>query len=170
PLFPEVRSEPNSAKGPHRPCRVAITLARWQRESPRIAIVMCHPSRRTVESFCRQSSRLGQFCDEVDQGFRTLSEPDEVGQPVIHGQVDIERVVGTPWWPWLVVPDALQVRRSSARPRRRDRQVATKIDEERGERRILPRVMTPPQPHVGGGDGVVTRWKLDREPVPQSAV
>src|SRR5699024_1712764 len=48
--------------------------------------------------------------------------------------------------------------------------VATKIDEERGERRILPRVMTPPQPHVGGGDGVVTRWKLDREPVPQSAV
>src|SRR5580658_1634522 len=66
-----------------------------------------------------------------------LCEVRAFGKPVVHFGVDIDRVLRTPWWIDRLVPDALEICSESTGARAGDEHVATELEVDRKEMKIL---------------------------------
>ena len=110
-----------------------------------------------------------QLLGHPEQRLVALGEVGGIGQPVVHLEVDVGRVLAAPGRIDLLVPDALQVGGLTAGPRRGDHQVAAVLDVERGERGIGVRRVGR-DALIGRQVGDRRRAEIDREAAEQPLV
>src|SRR5699024_10477475 len=82
---------------------------------PRVGLVMYEPPARAVKTLRGLAAVLGQGIDEVEHRPGTFSKIGAHDSPVVHGQVDVVRVVGAPDGAKTLDPKALQGYRQASR-------------------------------------------------------
>ncbi len=107
--FPQVLAQPSASVGPIRPNGVAGQLADGRRVPPEVRVVVRHPALHAVVLAGHARPRGDQLLRHAEQRLVALGQVGRLGGPVVHLGVDVQRVVRTPRWPNVVVPDALQV-------------------------------------------------------------
>ena len=96
--------------------------------APEVRVVMGNEAARTVvhPRGLRPASRSSS--SRSNSGSWHSREVADLGGPVVHLGVDVDRVLAAPGGVQVVVPEALEVRRLAARPRAGDQQVAAKLE------------------------------------------
>ena len=164
-VVPELDAEPGAAGRPQAPLRAVDRPDR----APEIGVVVQHPAARPVVRRGHLGAGRAHLFDEADQRLHALAEVGGIGQPVVHLEIDVGRVLAAPRRIDLVVPDALEVRRLRAGAGRTDHQVPPVLDVERGERRI-GRLRIGGDALVGRQVGVAAPAEIDAQAVEQALV
>ncbi len=144
-VLPEVRAQPGAARGPQAPQRAVDRRG----GPPQVGVVMANPAARAVHAMRGHRPRNREILDHPDQRLDALGEGGDLGRPIVHLGVDVDRVLAAPGRRDLVVPYALEVGGLAAGARRRDQQVAAIVEIKRGERRVV-RIARLPDAQVGG--------------------
>src|SRR5687767_12934792 len=97
---------------------------------------MCNPTSCSIHIASNSCTCDCDLLHETQQRLDTFTEPCDVGEPVVHLRVHVDRPLALPRWPGTVVPDALQIRGLSAGTRARDEQVTCKLKVQRCQGRI----------------------------------
>ena len=126
---------------------------------------MQHPATRAPVLPRRRGPRLGDLVGEPLQRLHHLRQVARLGGPVVHRQVDVDRVLAVPGRIGAVVPDPLEVGGLGAGPRARDEQVAAKLVVERRQTRV--RVVREARDAFVRGQrlGLRGRAQAERDPV-----
>ena len=104
-MLPDVLAQPHAA---HRPHAVAGGID-GRRAAPEVGVVVGHPAGGSVVQFRRFGAVLGQVFDQVEERSRAFGEVGDLGGPVVHLRVDVERVFAAPVGKQVLAPAALQV-------------------------------------------------------------
>src|ERR1700704_6122007 len=102
----------------------ALRAINWRRRAPQVRVVMSDPAAGSIVYPRDMLARAREVADHRQQGLNALGEIGQLGRPVIHPLVDVDRVLAAPGRSDTIVPDALQIRRLAARARTADQQVA----------------------------------------------
>ncbi|MNP54078.1 hypothetical protein D3C76_1486070 [compost metagenome] len=86
--------------------------------------MMGDPASGAVIHLGRLPAVNGQAADVADERFMQLSQVAHFRRPVIHFRINVQRIIGAPGSPGLLVPDSLQVGRLGSRPRAGDKQIS----------------------------------------------
>ena len=95
-----------------------------------------HPAIGVVIQLRRLGAGLGEVLDQVEQRARALGEVGDLGGPVVHLRVHVDRVFAAPVGEQVLAPAALQVAGLAACPAAGHRDVAAELEEFRQEVRI----------------------------------
>jgi hypothetical protein len=140
-MFPQMLAEPSARHRPHRIAhrlvnRVAIKPADRRCLAQEVGLVTGDPALHPVVDARGFGAMAAQIFDEVKERFVAFSQVADLGGPVVHLKVDVQRVVRPPGRLHQIVPDALKVARLAARAGGRDHQVATIVEKQRLKARI----------------------------------
>ena len=140
PMIPELGREPRAA---HRP--PAEGAVHGDGEPPDVRVVVRTPAACAIHVLRRPCTRDGHLLQRGQQRLGERREVRDIDRPVVHLQVDVDRVARHPRRNPPFVPDALQCRRLRARLGGRNEQVASKREVERGQVRIarVPKRLEP---------------------------
>lgn len=105
-------------------------------EAVRVGLVVHHPAGRPEHLLRRPAPRRAHRLDVAVVRCGGLGQVGDLGEPVVHLEVDVAVVVGGPRRGGGVVPDALEVGGQRTGPRGSDQQVAAVLEEERFERPV----------------------------------
>ena len=97
---------------------------------------MRHPARAAVVDLGGAAAAFGQHGDIVEEGVDQFRQVADLGEPVIHLNVDVDVVVGAPRRFIVLAPDALQIRREFS-ARAGYQQIAAEIEIQLGQPRIV---------------------------------
>ena len=133
PLLVELAHQPRPA---HRPLRPGGVPVRGEGEGPGIGVVVGHPAPGAVEPSGSVHAPLGEPLEQREQRAVGVGGTGGLGAPVVHRQVDVERVGGRPRRLQLGVPDPLEVGREPAVAAGTQQQVSAVLEEQRHQRRV----------------------------------
>ena len=138
-------AEPRATRRPHSPLRAVNR----RRAAPEVRVVVGDPTPGSVVDSCRIPSRGLQLADHAQQGLVALAEITDLGHPIVHLDIDVDRVLASPGRIGLVVPNALQVQglRTGSRPG--DHQIAAILEELFGQTWITAALGDSLEPLVG---------------------
>ena len=132
-VLPEVGAQPGASGREGSP----VGAIHRRRDAPEIGVLVLDPAARTVVLPRDLAALVGQLLDHPDERLRELAEVRHFGGPVVHLQVDVGRVLRVPRRVLVLVPDALEVRRLRAGPRRGDQQVARELEAQRRQSGVV---------------------------------
>ena len=116
---------------------------------------MCAEAAASVHFRRSHAATLADALDQVDERQMKLGQVHDLGGPVVHLRIDVDGVFAAPGRPGVRTPDALKVQGQGAGAAATDGQVATEIEIEDGERRILLQIagifLGACQTYVGAG-------------------
>ena len=141
-MFPQMGTQPPCTGGPQAPCAIDRCGT-----VPEVRVVVFHPTLRNAPMHLRGLLALGHHALHlVDQRNGALGKVGGFSHPVIHLQVDVGRVLTSPDRVRILVPNALQIGRLSARAGRGDEQITSELVIEFNEIRVVRRVEVPHAP------------------------
>ena len=110
-------------------------------EAPRIRDDVRHPAARIVIILRRFRARFLQRSNQRKQRLRQIGKIANFRRPVIHLHIHVQMPVAIPRRVNFFRPNALQIRRQSARTRRRNQKITAKIKIQRRQARIAGAVL-----------------------------
>lgn len=113
-MLPQVPAEPAAGhhpEGPGKNIDFFVSRTHRGRLSPQVNVVMRHPAAAVVVDACGLRTGLTDLLHELGERIGAFRKIAYLRRPVIHLQVEIDGIIGTPGCPQCIVPDALQVRR-----------------------------------------------------------
>ena len=143
-------TQPHAA---HRPHAVAGGVD-GRRATPEVGVVVRHPALGAVVELRRLDAVLRQVLQQVEKRCGALGEVRDLGGPVVHLRVDVERVFAAPVGEQILAPATLEVARLTPLPAAGDRDVTAELEELRLQVRVG---LTPLEGRHAllGRDGVV---------------
>ena len=102
--------------------------------APEVGVVVQDPAARAVMLLRGRPARSRRHPRSGRRAARALGEVRDLGRPVVHLGVDVDRVLAVPGGLELLVPDPLQVGRLAPGAAAGDQQVAAELEEEGGQR------------------------------------
>ena len=144
-VLPKMLAEPRATRRPHSPLR---TVNR-RRAAPEVRVVMGDPATGPVVDFGRLPSRRLQLADHAQQGLVAFAEVADFRHPVVHLDVDVDRVLASPGRIDLVVPDALQIQGLRTGARAGDHQIAAVLEDLFGQKWIGVALGNSLEPLIG---------------------
>ncbi len=162
-VLPQVVAEPRARQREVGPLRLsAAVVAHRRRLAPEVGVVVRAPAAAAVVDAGRFRAVHAQILDEVEERGVALGQVGDLGRPVVHLRVDVDRVVRAPRRPDHVVPDALEIGRDGVRPRAGDEQIAAILEEQAHQRGILIGGVVP-NTLVGGQILAAPRTQVERD-------
>ena len=144
-MFPEVGAQPRAAQEPIGPPRIALASPDRRSLAPDVRIVMRNPATGPIILTSGFVTIVRQVLDQPEKGLVTLGEVGQLRRPIVHLGINIERIVGTPGRGHRFIPDTLQGGGDTPGARTRDQQVASVVEKQRGQRRIITAFRKPDQ-------------------------
>ena len=135
-VLPQMLRQPRPAVGPH----ARIGIVHGARDTPKIGVVVRNPSARAVEFRGCRASRPRQLLDHAEQRLVRLREICNLGRPIVHLGVYVDRIFAVPRGERLAVPYTLQRCGLAAGLRRADQQIAPELKQQCRQRGIIPLV------------------------------
>ena len=143
---PDVGAEPRCTHRPEGRGNVAVLRVGV---APQIGVMVGDEAAAVIQ-LPRGALAVGHHAgQQVKQRFLALRQTTDVGGPVVHLGVDVDRILGVPRWEERVVPDALQIGGQAARAAGRKQQPPPVLEVQR----VQPWVGLcggAPQAFVGG--------------------
>ena len=97
-------------------------------------------SRGSRSGRVRSRRRDAEPVEQVEERLVTLRQVRDLGRPVVHLRVDVDRELAVPRRDVAVVPDPLQVRRQRPGAARAEQQVAPELEDEREQAGVVASV------------------------------
>ncbi len=130
---PQMRGQPCTSVGP---CAEIGEIDHPGR-TPYVGVVMRYPSACAVVGACGFGTLHRQLVHEAEQRLMAFCKVGWFGRPVVHLCVDIDGVFAVPRGKPFAAPQALQVGRLGAGLRTAYEQIASVLEQERRERRVV---------------------------------
>ena len=110
---------------------------------------MQDPAARSPVLASRLRTGVGHVAHQCFQRPYHLRKIARFGWPIVHGEIDVHRVLRVPPRILIVVPDALQIGRLRAGPRTRDEEISAELVVQRRQLRVR-RIGISFHPQIGG--------------------
>ena len=147
-MIGKLKREPRQRHVPHHPARGKRNSFAIQPDGrcvrPDVALMMRNRALRAVVFPRCLFACLAEPQNKLRQRHKARAKIGSIRQPIVHLQIDVERVSAPPRRYEVLIPDALQVCRLCARARGCDEQIAPELKQ---QRKI--RVLRRPPPHTG---------------------
>ena len=114
-MFPGMLAEPGAADLKDRPAGLP---GNRPRRAPEVGVVMRHPTPRAVQPGRYVRTVHAEFASQFDERRMALGKVGRLDGPIIDLGITIERPIRRPGWKERIVPNALEIGRLCARPRR----------------------------------------------------
>ena len=142
-MLPQVPAHPSASAHPETRGSVCRSG-----NAPDVGVVVEYPSVHAVHYPGRLLAALVQFVYHLEQRLSEVGQVAGLGEPVVHLEIDVGRVLGVPDRCERIVPDALQVGRFAAGLGAADEKVAPVIEIGRDEV-LVPGVREVGDAHIG---------------------
>ena len=134
-MRPEMLAQPGSRHVPESRPGVAVDGLGI---APDRRVVVRHPTRQPIHVVGDLAAVHRQLADHAQQRFVAFAQVRHLGGPVIHFEVDVERVSSCPRRHDVRIPDALQIQRLPSFARTGDQQITPELVIQRRERLVAP--------------------------------
>ena len=104
-VLPEMGGQPGAACREHTP---SGTIHR-SGDTPQVGIMMSHPTTAAIHLLRGHSAGFAQIINHREQRLCGLAQITDIGNPVVHLGIDVNRIFRVPRRIHLVVPHALQI-------------------------------------------------------------
>ena len=105
--------------------------------APHVRVVMEYPSAASVMFLRRPYACFRDVGDHIEQRLMAFGQVRRFRRPVVHFDVDVDRVFAAPGRVFALVPDALQVERLRPRARPADHEITPELKISRRQFRIV---------------------------------
>lgn len=105
-MLPDVSAQPGSGQIPI--CCANGSVLRG-RVCPDVGVVMAGPATASVHLLGGLRAPFGETLEEIEEHLVAFGKIGHFGRPVVHLEVDVRRVLGSPDGLRIAVPDALEI-------------------------------------------------------------
>ena len=167
-VIPQVQCHPGSAERP----QPAQCVVERRGVGPQVRVVMGDEAAAVVVHPSGLGAVEANSVEEVEERLVALWETADLGRPVVHLGVDVDRELAVPCRDVHLVPDPLEVRRQRSRSAGTEKQVAPVLEEQGEQSRVVAARSDPLEARLGRERGrrpVGRGWTAVAERDPDSA-
>ncbi len=109
-VLPDVLAEPGAADGPHAELRPIDRRG----SAPEVEIMVGHPAACSIVGLGRLGAGDRGVFEHVEQRLVAFGQIADLGRPIIHLRIDVDRVLASPRRRYVFIPDRLEIGRLAA--------------------------------------------------------